>query len=188
MRRVTVFNFVTLNGYYKGPNGDISWHRHGGGEDEAAFAKEGAGGGNTLLFGRVTYEMMARVWPSPDAIKNMPEVAEGMNKADKVVFSMTLRKAEWNNTRLVKGDLVEEVQKMKQQAGKDMTILGSGSIITQLAEAGLIDEYQFMVDPLALGGGTPLFQGMRRVLDLELTGTRAFKSGRLLLNYRPTGK
>ena len=90
MRRVTVFNFVTLNGYYKGPNGDIGWHQHGGGADEAAFAKEGAGSGNVLLFGRVTYEMMARVWPSPEAIKNMPEVAEGMNKSEKVVFSIAV--------------------------------------------------------------------------------------------------
>jgi dihydrofolate reductase len=182
-----MFNFMTMNGYYKGPNGDISWHQHGNGE-EAEFAREGAGGGNTLLFGRVTYEMMARVWPSAEAIKNMPEVAEGMNKADKIVFSMTLNKAEWNNTRLVRDNMVEEVKKMKQMSGKNMTILGSGSMVTQLTEAGLIDEYQFMVDPLALGAGTPLFQGMRRVLNLELTATRAFKSGRVLLNYRPAGK
>jgi dihydrofolate reductase len=184
MRKLSVFNFTTMNGYCKGPNGDISWHQHGNGE-EAEFAREGAGSGSTLLFGRVTYEMMARVWPSPDAIKNMPEVAEGMNKADKIVFSMTLKKAEWNNTRLVKDNMVEEVRKMKQMPGKDMTILGSGSIITQLAEAGLIDEYQFMLDPIALGAGTSLFQSMRNPLNLKLTSSRIFKSGTVLLNYAP---
>jgi dihydrofolate reductase len=182
-----MFNFMTMNGYYKGPNGDISWHQHGNGE-EAAFAREGAGGGNMLLFGRVTYEMMARVWPSPDAIKSMPEIAEGMNKADKIVFSMTLQKAEWNNTRLIKDNMVEEVRKMKQLPGKDMTILGSGSIVTQLTEAGLIDEYQLMLDPIALGAGTSLFQSMRYPLSLKLTSSRIFKSGTVLLNYVPVRK
>jgi len=187
MRRLTMFNFVTLNGFYKGPNGDISWHQHGGGE-EAEFSREGVGAGNTLLFGRVTYEMMARVWPSPDAMKNMPEMAEGMNKADKIVFSMTLKKAEWNNTRLVRDNMVEEVRKMKQMPGKDLTILGSGSIVTQLTDAGLIDEYQFMMDPVALGAGTSLFQSMRYPLNLKLASSRIFKSGTLLLNYVPLEK
>jgi dihydrofolate reductase len=187
MRKVSVFNFVTLNGFYKGMDGDISWHQHGGGADELAFAKESTGAGNTLLFGRVTYEMMARAWQSPEAIKNMPEMAEGMNKSEKVVFSMTLQMADWNNSKLIKGNLAGEVRKMKQEKGKDMTILGSGSIVTQLAEEGLIDEYLFMMDPLALGSGTSLFQGMRKTLSLELISSRAFKSGRLLLSYRPAG-
>lgn len=142
------------------------------------------GSGGTLLFGRVTYEMMAGYWASPEAKKNDPIVAEGMNKADKVVFSRTLKKAEWNNTRLAKGDPGEEVRKMKQMSGKDMAVLGSGSIVTQLAELGLIDEFQIMVDPVVLGDGTPLLQGIKHKLDLKLTGTRAFKSGVVLLSYQ----
>ncbi len=100
MRKVSVFNFVTLNGYFKGPKGDISWHKYGAEENE--YAAKMLKSGNTLLFGRVTYEMMASYWPTPVAIKNDPIVAEGMNNADKIVFSRTLKKVEWNKTKLVR--------------------------------------------------------------------------------------
>ena len=186
MRKLTIFNFVTLDGYYKGPKEDISWHRHG--EEENKYAAGNLKSGGTLLFGRVTYEMMASYWPTQVAIKNDPAVAEGMNKADKIVFSRTLKKAEWNNTRLVKDNLVEEVRKMKQQPGKDMAVLGSGSIVAQLAQAGLVDEYQIMVDPVALGEGTSIFKGLKHKLDLQLTSTKKFKSGVVLLCYRPIPK
>jgi dihydrofolate reductase len=187
MRKVTVFNFVTLNGYYKGPNGDISWHKDNDPEKNE-YADEGLKSGSTLLFGRVTYEMMASFWPTPDAIKFAPVMAEGMNNADKIVFSRTLKKAGWNNTRILKDNIVEEVRKMKQVPGKDMTILGSGSIITQFAEEGLIDEYQFMVDPVVLGDGMPIFKNIRRQLELKLESTRTFKSGVVLLCYQPIKK
>lgn len=186
MRKVIVFNFVTLNGYFKGPKGDISWHKHDTEENE--YAVEMLKSGNTLLFGRVTYEMMASYWPTSNAIKNDPIVAEGMNNADKIVFSRTLKKVEWNNTRLVKDNIEEEIEKMKQMTGKDMTLLGSGRILTQFAEQGLIDEYQIMVDPVVLGDGTPIFKGIKHTLDLKLTRTRTFKSGVVLLCYQPVEK
>jgi dihydrofolate reductase len=186
MRKVTVFNFITLNGYFKGPKGDISWHRHGAEENEYAASNLKSGG--TLLFGRLTYEMMANYWPTPIAIKNDPIVAAGMNHADKIVFSRTLKKVEWSNTRLVKDNIVEEIRKMKQQPGKDMTVLGSGSIVAQFAEQDLIDEYQIMVDPVVLGRGTSIFKGIKHKLDLKLTGTRTFKSGVVLLSYQPVAK
>ena len=182
MAQLSVFNFVTLNGFYAGPKGDISWHRHGGEENQ--FAAEGAQSESMLLFGRVTYQMMASYWPTPQAMKDFPEVARGMNNSEKIVFSRTLKKADWSNTRLIKDNLIEEVKKLKR--GKNaLTILGSGSIVTQLAENGLIDEYQIMVDPVALGGGTPMFKGMKGTLDLKLKSTRAFKSGVVLLTYEP---
>jgi len=183
MRKLTVFNFVTLNGYFEGPKRDISWHRHGA--EENAYAAEGLKSGSTLLFGRVTYELMASYWPTPGAIKNDPIVAKGMNNADKIVFSRTLKKVEWNNTRVVRDNIVEEIKKMKQHPGKDMTLLGSGSIVIQFAEQGLIDEYQIMVDPVVLGRGTPMFKGIKHKLDLKLTTTRTFKSGVVLLCYQP---
>ena len=186
MRKLIAFDFVTLNGYYKGPKGDISWHRHGA--EENGYAAEKLKSGGTLLFGRVTYEMMASYWPTPIAIKNDPVVAEGMNNADKIVFSRTLKKVEWNNTRLVKENIAEEIKKMKRMAGKDMTLLGSGSILTQFAEQGLIDEYQIMVDPVVLGDGTPLFKDIKHKLDLKLTTTTTFKSGVVLLCYQPVKK
>lgn len=144
--------------------------------------------GNTLLFGRVTYELMASYWPTPVAIQNDPAVAGGMNRAEKFVFSRTLRKVAWSNTRLVNGNMEEEIGKLKQMPGKSMTLLGSGSVLTQLAQQGLIDDFQIMVDPVALGAGTSLFKGIKPRLNLKLTATRSFKSGVVLLSYRPVGK
>ena len=183
MRKLTVFNFLTLNGFYKGPHDDISWHVHG--SEEAEFAAEGAKSESMLLFGRKTYEMMAGYWPTPEASKNAPAVAEGMNKSEKIVFSKTLKKVEWHNSRLMTGNIVEEIKKMKQAPGHDMTILGSGSIISQFAEAGLIDLYQFMVDPVVLGEGTSIFDGVSQTLNLKLVSTKSFKSGVVLLAYEP---
>jgi dihydrofolate reductase len=183
MRRLSAFNFITLNGYYEGPQRDIGWHRHGAEENE--YAAEGLGSGSTLLFGRVTYELMAGYWPTPMAATNDPTVAAGMNSAEKIVFSRTLQKAEWNNTRIMKDNIVDEIRKLKQSSGKDMTILGSGSIVTQFAQTGLIDEYQIMLDPVVLGNGTTLFKDLKGKLDLKLTATRAFKSGTVLLSYQP---
>jgi dihydrofolate reductase len=187
MRRLTVFNFMTLNGYFKGPGEDISWHSHSA-EEEGEFAGEMAQMGGAHLFGRVTYEMMVAYWPTPDAKKKFPAVADGMNKAEKIVFSRTLKKVDWQNSRLVNGDIVEEMRKLKAGSGNDMCILGSGSIVTQMAAAGLIDEYMFMVDPLILGEGTPICKGMDHILHLKLKKTRTFKSGTLLLTYEPISK
>ncbi len=182
MGKLVVFNFITLNGFFKGPDGDISWHRHGG--EESEYAEEGAQSGSTILFGRVTYEMMASYWPTAEAKKNDPVVAEGMSKSEKIVFSKTLKKAEWENTRIVKDNMANEVKKLKK-TGKDMIILGSGTIVTQLADEGLIDEYQLMIDPVVIGEGTPFCRGIRHQLDLELTKTKTFKSGVVLHCYQP---
>jgi dihydrofolate reductase len=185
MRKLSAFNFTTLNGYFKGPNGDISWTQgHKADTDESNHAAEGLQSGNILIFGRVTYQMMAGFWTSPMAHEHDPVVAAGMNTAEKLVFSKTLQQAGWNNTRLIKGDLIKEIEHLKQSPGKDMTILGSGSLISQLSEAGLIDEYELLVYPVALGDGTPLFHGLHHPLTLQLISARAFKSGAALLSYR----
>jgi dihydrofolate reductase len=184
MRKVTSFNFITLNGFFKDADNSVSWHQHSADAEAGEYAKEGAQSGSVLLFGRVTYQMMSSFWPTKQAIETMPEIAKGMNSAEKIVFSNTLKKAEWNNSRIVGGDIITEVKKMKQQPGNDMTILGSGSIITQFSNEGLIDEYQIMLDPIALGAGTPLFSGLKHKLELELTNTRRFKSGIVLLSYK----
>lgn len=183
MPKLSVFNFLTLNGYCKGVKEDISWHRHGA--EEGEYSAEGAQSDSVLLFGRVTYEMMAGFWPTPIAYESFPIVADGMNKSEKIVFSRTLKKAGWNNTRIVNKDIVGEVKKLKQTSGKNMTILGSGSIVTQFAEKGLIDEYQIMVDPVAIGDGATIFKGISHPLNLKLTTTRTFKSGVVLLIYQP---
>lgn len=182
MRKLGVFNFITVNGFYKGADNDISWHIHGG--EEAQYAAEGASSRSTLVFGRVTYEMMASYWPTPMAMENMPEVARGMNESEKIVFSTTIKSASWNNTRIVGGNIIDEMKKLKKQSGSDLTILGSGSLVTQFAEHDLIDDYQFMVDPVALGSGTSVFNGLKRKLNLKLKESRSFKSGVMLLCYQ----
>lgn len=181
MRKLSSFTFITLNGFYKGANEDISWHRHGG--EEADYAKEGAQSESVLLFGRKTYEMMACYWPTPLALEQARGVAEGMNRSEKIVFSTTLQKADWQNTRIVASNLVAEVQELKQTPGNDLTILGSGSVITQLTDAGLIDEYQVMIDPVALGEGKVLFHNLQQTLNLKVTFSKVFNSGVVLLHY-----
>jgi len=134
-----MFNSVSLDGYFTSATGDMSWaHRYD--PEWSAFVSGNASGDAALAFGRKTYDLMASYWPTPLAAKNNPGVAEAMNRFPKVVFSRTLDKAEWNNTKLVKGDLATEVRKMKREPGKDMVIMGSGSIVSQLAEHGLIDD------------------------------------------------
>lgn len=184
MRKLTAYNFITLNGFFKGPNEDTNWHTHG--EEEAKYSEEAlAQEDNILLFGRKTYEMMASFWPTPQAKELFPKVAEGMNKAQKIVFSETPFEPEWENAQVISGDIVEKIREIKKAPGKNMTILGSGAIINLFTDHGLIDEYQFMIDPVALPEGTPVFKNIKQKLDLRLTASKVFKSGVVLLNYQP---
>ncbi|MGN6420604.1 MAG: dihydrofolate reductase family protein [Pseudobacter sp.] len=183
MRKLTVFNFTTLNGFYKGPEEDISWNQHGPQENE--HAENGLQSGNILLFGRRTYDMMAGFWPTDQARAMMPSVAEGMNKAEKLVVSHSLTHPSWNNSRVLSGNLEKNIRELKQSAGKDITILGSGSIVAQLTDLGLIDGYQIMINPVALGAGTTLFQGIKRPLNLKLVNSSVLSNGILVLDYEP---
>jgi len=187
MPRLIAFENVTLDGYFTGPNGDLSWaHKKEKDPEWDEFVAENAGGGGRLLLGRKTYELMASYWPTPQASQNDPEVAKGMNSLRKVVFSRTLDKATWINTKLVKGDLAEEVRRMKKDSGDNIAILGSGSIVSQLAKEGLIDEYQIVVYPIVLGKGRTLFDGVQEKVNLKRTRTRAFRNGNVLLCYETT--
>jgi dihydrofolate reductase len=183
VNKLSAFNFITLNGFLHDQGGDISWHRHGAEENQ--YAAESLQAGNTLLFGRKTYDMMASYWPTPMARQNDPNVAEGMNNADKIVISTTLKKAEWKNTKIISANVVEELKRLKELPGNNITLLGSGSILTLLSENGLIDEYQIMIDPVAIGKGTPIFHEIKQPLNLKLSDVKAFKSGVVLLSYMP---
>lgn len=174
---------TTLDGFFEGPNQDISWHNVD--EEFNEFAIDQLNETGTLLFGRITYQGMASYWPTDAAIHDDPEVAGLMNSLSKIVFSRTLDKPEWNNSRLVKNNVVEEVSKLKQQPGKDIAIFGSSDLAVTLAEQGLIDEYRIIVNPLFLGGGTPLLKGIKEKVNLKLLNARIFKSGNVLLYYAP---
>jgi dihydrofolate reductase len=187
MRKLLVFNHVSLDGYFVDRNGDMSWAKADHQDPEwDTFVAGNASGGGALVFGRITYELMASFWPTPAALEMMPVVAQAMNSAPKVVFSRTLDQVSWNNTRLVKGsDLAAEVRKLKHEPGADMAILGSGRLVAQLAPAGLIDEFQLVVNPVILGSGRTMFDGIKTKLNLTLTRTRAFGNGNVLLCYEP---
>jgi len=129
---------------------------------------------------------MASYWPTPQASQNDPEVAKGMNNLAKVVFSKTLDQATWSNTTLKKGNLADEVRKMKKAPGDHIGVLGSGSIVSQLAKEGLIDEFQIVVNPVVLGKGRTLFDGVKEKVNLKRTKTRSFRNGNVLLCYEPT--
>jgi dihydrofolate reductase len=185
MPRLSVFNTVSVDGYFTDINNDFRWIHQDDDPEFNEFVTGNASGGGVLVFGRKTYEIMASFWPTPAAAAQLPAVAQKMNSSPKVVFSRTLDEASWNNTRLVKGDPVAEVRRLKSEPGEGMVILGSGSIVSQLARAGLIDEYQLVVYPMVLGKGRTLFEGVEEKLPLKLTKSRTFRNGRAFLCYEP---
>ena len=152
MRKLTVFNNVSLDGYFTDRTGDMSW-AHNQDAEWNSFTEENAVGGGELVFGRKTYDLMVSFWPTPQAAQMMPAVAETMNQSPKIVFSRTLSQATWNNTRLVHGSIETETLQLKQEPGPSLVIMGSGTIVSQLAKANLIDEYQIVVHPLVLARG-----------------------------------
>lgn len=183
MRRLGAFTQLSLDGFFADGNGDMSWaHKHD--PEWQEFAAGNAGGDSALAFGRVTYEMMASFWPTPAGRQANARVAEGMGKRPKYVFSRTLARADWENTQVVGGDLVAEVKRLKAQDGPDLVILGSGSIVSQLTAARLIDSYQLVWNPLVLGQGRPLFPDVRERVPLQLEQSRAFANGNVVSWYR----
>lgn len=185
-RKLRAFMQVSLDGYYCDSHGDMNFaHKPQEDAEWHELMAGNASGGGMLLFGRTTYDMMAAWWPTPAAARAIPEVAARMNAMPKIVVSRTLSSANWINTMLVKDDLVGTVRRMKGEPGPDIAILGSGSIVRQLADAGLIDTFQVVVNPIALGAGKSLFSGLTRHLDLVLTNTRVFRNGSVVLWYAP---
>jgi dihydrofolate reductase len=183
MRKVVSFMVVTLDGFHEGPNHEFDWPNV---DDEFnEFALRQLDEVDVLLFGRVTYEGMASYWPTEAAKQDDPDVAERMNSVPKIVFSRSLDVAEWNNTRLVKGDVAEELPKLKRQTGKDLAIFGSSTLTASLLAAGLVDELRVMVNPVLLGDGVSLFRGLRDRVKLIHLKTWTFDSGNVLLSYRP---
>jgi dihydrofolate reductase len=183
MRKVIFFMLVSVDGYFEGPNREIDWHVVD--EEFNEFAIQQLDSVDVLLFGRTTYEMMAAYWPTSEAVSNDPIVAGKMNSLPKVVFSKTLRAANWQNTRLVKENIPEEVARLKKQPGKDLIIFGSSDLSVTLILSGLIDEFRIMVNPVILGSGKSLLKGLPEQLHLKLLKTRTLRSGNVLLYYQP---
>jgi dihydrofolate reductase len=183
VRRLTAFENVSLDGFFVDAAGEMSW-AHAGSDDPdfAAFVAANASGGGELLLGRKTYELMAAWWPTPMAREQDPAVAAGMNAMRKHVASRTLREPAWENTTLLAGDLAPAVRALVASDGPDLAILGSGSLVAQLAEAGLVDVVQLVVNPVVLGAGRSLFEGVPP-FRLRLESTRGFANGKVVLTY-----
>ncbi len=178
MRRLIVSNLMSLDGFFEGPNHSLDWFLFD--QDLFQYSVEMLHSVDTILFGRTTFQHMAAYWP----FAPKDEIADNMNGLPKLVFSRTLGKAEWNNSRLVKGDAAEEVSRLKQQPGKDMVILGSAKLASSLLPTGLIDEYRVILTPVLIGAGTPMFQGIQQRLRFGLKQTRLFDSGVIVLYYQ----
>lgn len=181
MRVLRVFESISIDGYFCDEQGDLSWaHAASQGDaDFAAWVSKNASSGGELLLGRKTYQMMEAFWPTPLAAQQMPVVAKRMNSGKKYVVSRTVQPT-WNNSQLLEGDLLAAVRALKASSGPDVTLLGSGSVATQLGAAGLIDEYQFVIVPVALGAGRTIFE---RRQDLRLVEQRAFACGNVAVTY-----
>ena len=184
MPKLFAFNMMTLDGFFEGPEPwSIDWHHTD--QEFNDFAVEQLHTIGTLVFGRATYQGMASYWPSPAALESDPIVAGAMNNLPKIVVSTTLAAADWSNTRIIRHNVADEIARLKQQPGKDLALFGSARLLSTLMKLNLIDEHRVMVNPVVLGRGTPLFQGIADRLDLKLVGVRPFTSGNVLLTYAP---
>jgi dihydrofolate reductase len=188
MRRMSVFNHVTLDGFFAGPHGEIDWFKEIRKDDEwdTYTHEQSRSSGSTLIFGHTTYEMMKSYWSTPDAIKSDPDMAKVVNNSPKIVFSKTLQRVDeepnWKNIRLFHEIKPEKILKLKEE--EDVTILGSGTIVQQFANLGLIDEYSLVIVPIVLAAGKPLFKDVNK-MNLELIEAKAFRNGIALLRYQP---
>ena len=185
MRKVVWLMHVSLDGFVAGPNGEIDWILL----DDEVFddGRDLINAGDTALYGRVTYQLMESYWPtaadSPTATKHDIDHARWVNPALKVVFSRTLKKADWQNTRIVKDHIPEEIAKLKKQPGKNMILFASPSLASTFMNLDLIDEYWFNINPIILGKGKPLFKELGDMRKLKLLGSKTYKTGVVNLHY-----
>ncbi len=181
MGRLIMWNLVTLDGYFEGPGHDLSMHQDVWGEELEAFSIEQLEGAGALLFGRVTYDMMAAYWPTEEP----GVIADYMNGLPKVAFSRSQREGAWNNTRFPAGDAVAEVTKLKGETPGNILLFGSADLAASLTPAGLFDEIRLCVTPRLLGEGTRLFRGAPDSMRLDLAEARTLTNGGVILRYVP---
>jgi dihydrofolate reductase len=194
MGRIVMFNHVTADGYFAAPDGNLDWVVRDDEVDKAAMS--GGPQADTVLLGRKTYEMFAAFWPQAvksreaqgphgggDLTSEQRDMGVWLNEATKIVFSRTLKDVTWKNSRIVREVDPRAIEAMKKQASKDMLVLGSGSIVSELTKHGLIDEYTFVVSPVFLGDGKQLLSGFSKRERLELESARGFPSGVVVLRY-----
>lgn len=187
MRKIFLFMMISADGYFEGPNHDISWHMVDGEFND--FAIEQTKSVDIMLFGKRTYKLMESYWPTEEALLDDGQIAKLMNETPKVVVSTTLKSVNetdlWKNITHVKEAVPKEIAKLKAGGEGLIAIFGSNTLVVSLIEHGLIDEFRIMICPLAIGDGTPLFHGLKKKLRLKLVSDRKFSNGNILLTYQP---
>jgi len=196
-RRIVIFEWLTADGYFAGQDGSLDWVVPD--DAQARAAADDIRRFDTVLFGRRTYEQFAAFWPrvlEDDDSATVPDphrpgrrsrdhrtVGVALDAMTKVVFSRTLKEARWRNSFIARSFDAQTIEAMKRQPGKDIIVFGSGSIVSQLTEHGLIDEYQFVACPVFIGVGRPLFAGLSTPVRLDLIDAATYESGDLMARY-----
>lgn len=187
MRKIVVFNLITIDGYFAGEDGDISWHNVDDEFNKFAIEQTQQFGG--IIFGKTTYKIFEDFWQKalkdPKTSDDDRKIAQIIDDMWKIVFSKSLKEVAWKNSKLYDDIDPSEVKKWKEYQGPDLAIFGSGTIVQQFTNLGLVDEYRLLVNPLVLGKGKPMFANMKDKVNLKLTNTRSFKNGNILLTYVP---
>jgi dihydrofolate reductase len=186
MRKTVLAMMISLDGYIEGPGKEFvppAWSA-----DMAKYWGDGnVDNADVMMYGRVCYEGMAAYWPAAEADTNSPpeqrEFARKINEKPKIVFSKSVDKADWNNTRVVADNIPEEIAKLKQEGDNELVLLGGADIANSFMQLDLIDEYRLLVSPIVLGGGTPLFKGGIDRFNLKLLGAKTMDTGALILRY-----
>jgi dihydrofolate reductase len=185
MRKVVLFMHLSLDGFAGGPNGELDFLTYD--QELQQYADELVQTVGAPIYGRTTYQLMEGYWPTvlrkPDAPSHALEHARWVENVPKFVFSRTLNEVTWNNTSLIKGNIAEEVKKLKEQPGKDLVIFGSPGLTATFMELGLIDEYKLTVHPVIQGSGISVFRNNKVKSTLKLLDSKALRSGVLTLHY-----
>ncbi len=179
MRKLIMWNIITLDGYFEGnQNWDLPFHLVVWGQELEKLSIEQLKSADYLVFGRVTYEGMAAYWTNEEG-----EIAKLMNEIPKLVFSKTLKSAEWNNTTLISENASDEIRKLKEEGGKDMYVFGSANLSETFVNDNLFDEYRIGIAPVILGSGRPLFRQGIASKNLSLVSTQQLLTGGVVLKY-----
>lgn len=171
---------VTLDGFISGPGGELDWHFPFWNEEMSQCACEQLSTMDTILIGRVTYQFMSNYWPAVSAGR----FADMMNNYHKIIFSTSMQKAAWNNSRVVKENIDLEICRLQHQPGKNIIVYGSGSLVSNLIRLNMVDEYRIWVHPVLIGRGNALFKNLPNRMTLQLLRTKTFGSGVILLYYQ----
>ncbi len=184
MRKLIMWNVITLDGYFEGKESwDLSFHNIIWGEELENISLEQLHSADYLVFGRATYEGMAAYWTKAEAESSEQEIAKLMNSLPKLVISKTLKSADWNNTTIVRENASEEIQKLKEQGGRDIYVFGSANLSETFIKDNLFDEYRIGVAPVILGNGRPLFSKDIGTMKLSLVSTQQLETGGVILKY-----